>query len=128
MAEGLPKYNDNIESKLNNLLCSLDEHPKVCLNPVEESTYLNISLYSGEEGFQQHIEKSYNDFIQYLNSFIVECAKADVTQELLVPVLARLFTLYRHAKLSVYSSPLRVDGKTMPNIMKLPIIKMIYQS
>ena len=120
MAEGLPNYNDNIESKLNNLLCSLDEHPKVCLNPVEKSTYLNFSLYSGEEGFQQQIEKSYNDFIQYLNSFVAECNKGDATQEVLIPVLARIFTLYRHTKNRFANSPLRLEWKNYAKYYEIP--------
>ncbi|HOB83433.1 MAG TPA: hypothetical protein PKM76_03270 [Bacteroidales bacterium] len=122
-----PVYDLRQEEILNEVICALDENPKLCTNPIEESTYLGFSLYSGEEGFQQNIEKHYNDFIQYLNSFVAECNKADATQEVLIPVLARLFTLYRHTKNRFAHSPLRMEWKNYSKYYEIPNLKNDYR-
>ena len=75
----------------------LDDHPHLVTEPVEESSYLNINMAASEEGFQKQLEFKYDLFLKYLNSFIKDCAHSDNTQKILVPVLARLLTNYKHA-------------------------------
>jgi hypothetical protein len=115
-----PIYDSSTEDQLTSIICTLDENPKLCTNPVEESTYLNFTLYTSEDGFQQQVEVIYSNFMQYLNSFIKYCSKTDTAQELLIPVLARLYTIFKHAKYKFTHSPLRMEWKNYSQYFVIP--------
>lgn len=52
MTVGQPKYDDSIEIQLNALLCSLDENPKVCVEPVS----YHHTCRNSQNGTQIHRE------------------------------------------------------------------------
>lgn len=111
MAGMQPNYDDSIELEVNALFCSLDKNPKVCINPVESSKYLNFTLAVSEEGFQQHVEASVKRFLAYLNQFTKECIDAGAVKSLLIPTVSRLLTSYRQALYTFTHSPLRMEWK-----------------
>ncbi len=111
MTEGQPKYDDSIEKQLNVLLCSLDKEPKVCVEPVEASKYLNISLYESEEGFQQRVEVLVSKFSNYLNGFVKTCINEGALQAILLPTISRLLVQYKQAHYTFTHSPLRLEWK-----------------
>ncbi len=123
---GKPIYDSSTEDQLTSIICALDENPRLCTNPVEESTYLNFTLYKGEEGFQQQIELYYDNFIQYLNTFIKQCSSTGATDELIIPVLARIFTVYKHAKYKYTYSSLRKEWKHHSHYFVIPNPKNDY--
>lgn len=106
-----PKYDDSIELEVNALLCSLDKNPKVCINPVEASKYLNCTLAVSEEGFQQQIETDVERFLAYLNQFAKECIGTGAVKTMLLPTISRLLTQYKQAQYTFTHSPLRMEWK-----------------
>ncbi len=108
---GNVKWDDTLEVQLNKIICQLDEHPIICTDPVEESSYLKYSLYTSEEGFQQGVEVIYHSFMMYLDTFIKECSRNNTTKTLLLPTLVRLLTFYNHAQYRFSHSPLRSEWK-----------------
>jgi len=109
MREKKPKYDDSNELKLNALICSLDENPKLNISPVEGAKYLDFSLAVSEEGFQQHIEKVLQDFTEYLNVFAKSCIDQGVVKTVLSPTISRILTKYKQAQYTFTHSPLRLE-------------------
>jgi len=89
----------------------LDENPKVCVYPVEESSYLEFKMYESEEGFQQNIESLYKKFMDYINVFNKECINSNAIQTHLRPTLARIISEYKNAEYRFTHSPLRLEWK-----------------
>ncbi|MBN1186484.1 MAG: hypothetical protein JXB49_29685 [Bacteroidales bacterium] len=121
-----PIYDSSPEDQLNSIICALDEHPVLCTNPVEESIYLGFKYYTSEEGFQQQIELYYDNFIKYLNTFIKQCSTTGTTDETIIPVLARIFTLYRRTKYRFTHSSLRREWKNHSQYFVIPNPKKDY--
>ena len=61
MTAGQIKYDDSKELGLNSLLCSLDENPTVCVNPVDASTYMGFTLAGTDKSFHRHIKENLFD-------------------------------------------------------------------
>jgi len=104
----IPIYDDSFEIRLKSL-CILDDNPKLCTNPVEESQYLNVTLYTSEDGFQQELQSAFDHFITYLNDYARSCSHIQGGQTPLLPLLARLSMLYDHAESKFKESPLRSE-------------------
>jgi hypothetical protein len=103
-----PNYDDSIELKLNSLLCSLDEHPKVCVNPVEASSYMGFTLADTEKGFLKYIKENLSDkFLAYLDTYKNECINAYAIKTNFIPVIKRLLSKYEEAENSLYESQTR---------------------
>lgn len=105
---GQPIYDDSIELKLSSLLCKLDEHPKLCINPVEASSYMGFTLAGTEKGFLKHIKENLFDaFISYMESYKNYCANAYAVKTHFIPIIKRLHKQYKDAVDSLYTSNIR---------------------
>lgn len=108
MKIGQPNYDDSIELKLNSLLCSLDEHPKVCINPVEASSYKGFTLAVTDKGFHKHIKENlYDAFIAYIEAYKNDCANAFAIKTHFIPIIKRLLVQYKEAVDNLYASNIR---------------------
>jgi len=64
-------YDDKLETEFENLACILDENPNLCANPLENSSYLGVNLYTSAEGFQYTmLQPLYDNYTAYLDQFI----------------------------------------------------------
>lgn len=105
---GQPKYDDSIELKLNALLCSLDENPTVCFNPVEASSYKGFTLAGSEKGFLKHVKENlYDTFIFYMDSYKNECINAYAIKTHFIPIIKQLLSKYEEAVNGLYNSETR---------------------
>ena len=59
-------------------------------------------------------------FQTYLNKFIKDCAHTGNTEKILVPVLARLLTNYKHAHYKFTHSPLRLEWRENSKYFVIP--------
>lgn len=87
--------------------CQLDENPKICINPVEESTYLGVSLYTSEEGYQSLVENLFNKTVSYLDIFIQNNSFTD--QSYIFLTLNRLIGKYQTLQEQFNNSTIRLS-------------------
>jgi len=104
-------YDDATELQLNELICELDVNPIICTDPVEDSSYLKINLYTSEEGFQRIVEIKYNQHLAYLDQFIKLNATSIDGQTHLMFTLNRLLVKYQNSHQQFIDSPARLDWK-----------------
>ncbi len=120
MDTATPLYDDTIETQLNALTCKLDETPHIRTKPVEESSYLGITLYESEEGYQQRIERAYKEFIDYMDSFAKECISTNNNQAVLKPTISRIISFYKTSEYTFTHSPLRMEWRNQAKYFFLP--------
>ena len=106
-------YDDTIELQLNELICKLDNNPIICTDPVEDSSYLTIKLYTSEEGFQRMVEISYNQYLAYLDQFTKQNSISADGQTHRILTLNRLLAKYRGMQQQFRNSNLRLDWKIL---------------
>jgi len=105
-----PIYDDSLEVQLTDMLCKLDENPKVCTNPVEASSYKGHLLTDTDKSFHRYInEHLFKRFIEYIESFKAECINAYAVKTHFIPVVKRLLSQYNDAIDSLYESNIREE-------------------
>ncbi len=110
MKKTTPIYDDSFEVQLTDMLCKLDENPKVCTNPVEASSYKGHLLSDTDKGFHRYIyEHLFIRFIEYIESFKAECINAYAVKTHFIPVVKRLFSQCNDAIDSLYASNIREE-------------------
>jgi hypothetical protein len=108
--KGLPIYDDSIELKLNSLLCSLDEHPIVSVNPIEDSSYMGFTLAGTDKGFHRHIKETlFDTFIAYIESYKIACINVYAIKTNFIPIIKRLLSQYEDAENNLLKSQTRND-------------------
>lgn len=110
MKKTTPIYDDSFEVQLTDMLCKLDENPKVCTNPVEASSYKGHLLSDTDKGFHRYIyEHLFIRFIEYIESFKAECINAYAVKTHFIPVVKRLLSQCNDAIDSLYASNIREE-------------------
>lgn len=108
MKKGQPNYDDSIELELNSMLCSLDEYPKVCVNPVEASSYMGFTLANTEKAFLEYIKDNLSDkFLTYLDYYKNDCINSYAIKTNFIPLIKRLLSQYEEAENNLYESQTR---------------------
>jgi hypothetical protein len=110
MKKTTPIYDDSLEVQLTDMLCKLDENPKVNINQIGSSAYKGHLLADGQDGFQKFIHMSlYLKFIEYFDNYKVRCINAYAVKTNFIPVVKRLLSQYNEAIDSLYSSNVREE-------------------
>jgi hypothetical protein len=121
MKKGQPIYDDSIEWKLSSMLCSLDEYPVVCVNPVEASSYKGFTLAGTVEVFHKYIKRNlYDTFISYMESYKNDCVNAYAVKTHFIPVIKRLLIKYEKAANDLWDSEIRNGWSEYCNEPKIP--------
>ncbi len=108
MNKTTPVYDDTIEKKLNAIICRLDENPVICIDPIESSAYMGITMANTEEGFLKYIKINLFDiFIGYIESYKKDCINAYAIKTHFIPLLKRLLVQYEEAESNLYESEIR---------------------
>jgi len=110
MKKTTPIYDNSLEVQLTDMLCKLDENPKVCTNPVEASSYKGHLLSDTDKGFYRYIyEHLFIRFIEYIESFKAECINAYAVKTHFISVVKRLLSQSNNAIDSLYASDTREE-------------------
>ena len=110
MKKTTPIYDNSLEVQLTDMLCKLDENPKVCTNPVEASSYKGHLLSDTDKGFYRYIyEHLFIRFIEYIESFKAECINAYAVKTHFISVVKRLLSQSNNAIDSLYASNTREE-------------------
>ncbi len=133
MTKTSPIYDDTIQKQLDALICSLDENPHVCTEPVDDSSYMGFKLANTEKGFMIYIkDKLYDKFLAYVDKYRKDCINAYAINTHFIPVIKRLHSQYESAVNSLYESELR--DKWLQDFNESPILnaeqhlkKQVYQ-
>jgi len=110
MKKTTPIYDDSLEVQLTDMLCKLDENPKVNINQIGSSAYKGHLLADTEDGFQKFIHLNlYLKFIEYFDNYKVRCINTYAVKTNFIPVVKRLLSQYNDAIDSLYSSNVREE-------------------
>jgi hypothetical protein len=104
-------YDNSNEEQLNDLICTIDASPIICTSPLEESSYLGVNLYSGEEEFQIFVQLIYDRFKEYTD-YIIQKKSANLGfYNDLESTLTRFLINYQNAHTRFIDSTLRTEWK-----------------
>ena len=113
-------YDETAELQFENFASKLDTKPIVVIQPVENSSYLNFTLYISDEGFQYMIQPKYEEYLAYLDVFIKKNIGTPDGRKYLESTLRRLSSKYSNIHQRFVDSAERQEWKNQSKNFIIP--------